>query len=307
MATQRNTINCNRRERPVMINDANGVFRQNDVILGAPNYENRKNTIHDNLGKEILKTRLSNNTIFIDTELRNIEYYPEPFKFDVKFGGTMQRTEPVAVNVRGEMFEYTRYIDGDVQIVIPRDFRNVNSIRIDAVIVPNCIHMISREDGAFEPEECKKISHYKYLILRIKELKTFRKYSNNPLINDNSIILTNDSSWGDRNEYWVPLDNTIQSYGSQLLNISRLSFELYDNRGNPLRYTLDGKSFNPVSEYKRTIDQAIQLDMQHRSTEHLLPYLKSLRRLLEYAYPEVHMNIETVEAELNTVPNFSYV
>jgi len=307
MAIIRNTANCNRTERHGMINDAVGVFRQNDVILGAPNYGNRKNTIHDNLGGEILRTRLSNNTIFIDTELRNIEYYPEPFKFDVKFGGTLQKTEPVVVNILGEMFEYTRYIDGDTQIVIPRDFRNVNSIRIDAVIVPNCLHMISREDGAFEPEECNRISHYKYLIMRIKELKTFRKYSNNPQINDNSIILTNDSTWGNRNEYWIPLDNTIQSYSSQLLNISRLSFELYDNRGNPLRYTLDGKSFNPVSEYKRTIDQAIQLGIQRKCTDHLTPYLKSLKRLLECAYPEVHMNIETVEAELDTVPNFSYV
>lgn len=307
MSSIRGRPNCNITDRPIMINDANGVFRQNDVILSAPNYENRKNTIHDNIGKEILKTRLSNNTIFIDTELRNIEYYPEPFKFDVKFGGTAQRTDQVSVNVRGEMFTYTRYIDGDTQIVIPRDFKNVNSISINAVIVPKCIHMIGKEDGSFEPAECKNINNYKYLILRIKELKTFRKYSNNPLINDNSIILTNDSTWGNGNEYWVPLDTTIQSYSSQLLNVNRLSFELFDNRGNPLKYTLDDEPFNPVSEYKRTIDQAIQLGVHRKSTEHLSPYLKSLKILLEYAYPEVHMNIETVEAELDTMPNFSYV
>jgi len=289
------------------INLLSDVYKQNDVILDEPLYENKQNTVHNNIGKEVLRHRTSNNSIFIDTELRNIEYYPEPFKFDVKFGGIAQKTECIRAIVGGEIFEYTRYIDGDTQIVIPRDFKNVKSVRIDAVIVPCSVHMIGKEDGSFGPSPCHRISNYKYLIMRIKELKTFKKYSNNPLINDNSLILTNDSTWGNLNEYWVPIDPTIQSYNSNLLNISRLSFELYDNKGNPLRYTLDGEPFNPVTEYRKTIDMVIGLKNQHQTSDYLLPYLKSLRSLMEYAYPEVHMNIETVEPELDTLPNFSYI
>lgn len=295
----------------IIINDnmnaIRDVYSENKVLLEESTFENQKNVIHNNIGSEIIKKQVFDNKIFIDSSIRNIQQYPEPFKFDVKFGGVAQNTENVRAILNKEIFEYNLFTSGDPQIVIPRNFKNVKSVEINAVIMPCFIHMISQEDGSFRPSTKNCLKHYKYLILKIKELNTFKKYSNNPLINDNCLVLTNNRVWGEDNEYWVPISDTIASYDSRLMNINRLSFELYDHTGKPLQYTLDGEPFSPPSEYKKIIDLVLERQKNKKPADDLFPYLNSLRRLVRYTYPDIHMTITTYEAEINTQPNFSFI
>ena len=283
----------------------NNVYSSSQIpILEQPDYKNNGNLVHNNIGKNILSEQEINNVVFIDTDFRNTQYYPHPFKFDVKFNGIMGKTETIKTIVDGIEYSYVDYVDGDVQIVIPKDFKNVIKVKINAIVLPINIDYIEKCDGSYVISD-RKLNCEKYIIVKIKELTTLRKWSNNPLIDNNSIIMVQDTTWGECNEYWTPVYEEAVSFESKLENVTRLSFEIYKSNGTPINITLNGNQFNPIKEYKDLITKIKNNELDPHSDPKIIPRLNSLKKIVLSMYPEIHITITTLEPQLNTLPKYN--
>jgi hypothetical protein len=275
------------------------------VLLGKPNFINPNNNLHNNIRENVLREQSFDNRIFIDSALRSIEYYPNPFKFDVKFDGILAKTEPVTFYYNGESYQYSHHVEGDTQIVITKGFKNVKYVNMNALIMPIFIDFLTQADGSYKPS-LKCLKRFRYLILKIKELKSTKKYSNNQLIDGDGFVLVQDDTFGDSNEYWIPIYNNVSYYDSNLQNINRLSFEIYDNKGNPLVPTLDGKPHDFVTEYKKLIDRLKTINPKDSLIDQLLPKLNSLKCIVENIFPDVHMTFNVLDCMIDTVPNHAF-
>jgi len=82
---------------------------------------------------------------------------------------------------------------------------------------------------------CSMNDRYKFLILKVKELKNNRMYSTNTATADNTFILHVDRSIGNFHNVWITRFGTCTFPNSLLFNLERLSIEFYNNKGERLR------------------------------------------------------------------------
>ena len=303
-------------------------------MIGTPNYDNPNNTFVNNIDKSVMKQQYFDNKIFIDTTYRNTNIDSEPFSFVVKFNGVDPSYKEISVTIDNEIFSYKSYINGD-SIVILRNFSNVRSATINALIMPINIkytQYISDENEyyfdvltdddlspyysfrAVEGEELDK-SLYKYLIMNINELSNGRSYSNNNAINSESFIMKKDNSVSNRN-IWIPVHGYVEYFDSRLKNIDRLTVKICDDTGELLRTYVDNKIFNFFNEYKKTITLAkeiisdSELEENQQYDEHearinlLKARLQSMKTIVDGIGPELHLTINTIEVQINTLPNY---
>jgi hypothetical protein len=229
------------------------------VILGLPDYTNKKNTLHNNINENVLLESIFQNKIFIDTTLKDYSLEPDLFKFSVNFSSGNISLTDINIMIEGcEKFSYKKSINGNANIYIEKNFRNVKNVSIDALIMPSYIEFITNKDGLYEPVHKTKIS-YKYIVLKIKELNNGRCYSNNKNLGSESFIMRLDDDLCKNNNIWVPLSCNIFYPDSQLKNIDKLTVEICDNNGNLLVTKLDGKPYDFFKEYRNLIDNITYL------------------------------------------------
>lgn len=83
--------------------------------------------------------------------------------------------------------------------------------------------------------QCMINDHYKFLILKIKELKNNHIYSTNTGTSDNTFVLLVDKLIGNCQTVWISRNGTCTFPSSLLQNIERLTIEFCDNRGERLK------------------------------------------------------------------------
>ncbi len=294
------------------------------MYMGNPDYVNPMNNLHNNIGDRVMLEQTFDNKIFIDTTFKDYSKHPEPFKFIVKFNSTDPTTKIVSINIDDCTYSYSKYIDGETEIVFDRIFKNVKYVNVNAMILPNCIDYKTLNDGSYAP--CgKKLANaaYKYLILKIDELKNGRCFSNNQSLGKEFFIMKKDDDASHNNQIWIPIYKNIGFFDSQLKFVDRLTVEICDDKGKRLCTTLDGKNYDFFADYRKIIDMINHLKHlnTNQTTNHttatiqcqrdeqinkLIPKLKSLKIITDYLAPELHLTFNTLEPQIDTKPQFRH-
>lgn len=282
------------------------------MFLGQPDYSNPNNTLHNNIGNRVLLEQTFDNKIFIDASFRDYSRHCEPFKFTVKFNGTNAKTESVYIIVDGVSYSYPKYIEGDTDVVIDRVFKNVRYVNVNALILPNHITFKTDPDGSYSHNGTSLAkTHYKYIILKINELRNGRYYSNNPALGRESFIMKMDTDICINNQIWIPIHKNVSYFDSQLKLVDRLTVEICDDKGIRLCGKLDGKCHDFFADYRKTIDKVLHLQKLNtpeamEQIEELTPKLSSLKGITESLSPELHLTFNTIEPQIDTKPQYRY-
>jgi hypothetical protein len=147
-----NAINTNGVSTGSMSNGGNFVqtFKQATPLIDPIDYRNKNNLLHNNVGDVVLTDNIMEYRINIDSFDRNVELYPNPFNFIVKFNN-------------GEFSQWG---------IIPLTLLNVQYVKIETIILPIFINVMCPNDSTCH---CRKV-HKKcllddrFIILEIKEL-----------------------------------------------------------------------------------------------------------------------------------------
>jgi hypothetical protein len=313
------------------------------VFLDKYNYENPKNNLHNNIGSSVLLEQIMTNKILIDSSFQDHKNNPDPFRFIVKFNGIQPYYEDICVKFRlgsdsscssslsclycsssssGSSCSYSSYnneyefsylkygsdnvkINGDNCVVIDKAFKNVKCVYIDELIMPVSITYKTTDDGSYK--KCHNLAHnkYKYLILKINELSNNRFFTSNKKMGNEAFIMKADKNICHNNHLWIPIYGSVCYPLSNLKNIDRLTIEICDDQNKRLVPQLDGVNHDFYADYVDTINYAKQkLDNDEEIEIEIINKLNSLKEIIQGIYPEIHLTIDTVEAQINTIPGF---
>ena len=285
------------------------------TFLEKPSYENPKNMFHNNVGSNVLMEQIMSNKIFIDSSFQDHKKNPEPFKFIVKFNGIQPYYEETGIKFTSDddeyEFNYCKYgssnikINGDSCVVIDKAFKNVKCVFIEELIMPIAICYYEDTDGSYKKSYNLAHNKYKYLILKINELSNERFYTNNKKIGNEAFIMKADKDICKNNHLWIPICDRVCYPASNLKNIDRLTIEICDDQNNRLIPQLDGKNHDFYDDYVKTIESVrTQLENNQPIAPNTIKKLSSLKEILRGLYPEIHMTIDTLDVQINTMPNY---
>jgi hypothetical protein len=139
-----NNITPDRLERLGSGNISNGIQYDNGSLnpkhqmLGE--YEKPINLIHNNVTKNVVSEMLQEYTIIIDSNDRDIDKYPNPFSYRVKFNG----------------------LSGTKDANIMRQFDNVKYIKLDTGIIPTKYYYV-KQDTSLNSTDISLVSHLNLL------------------------------------------------------------------------------------------------------------------------------------------------
>lgn len=240
-------------------------------LIDKTDFRNKHNTLHNNLNPTLLQEGITEYTIFIDSDNRNLDTYPDPFNYVVSFKA-LGKSVDRHYRRNKQDFDNTAYDETPAPVII-RDFKNVKYVNLHGVILSKFYikkFMLDqtieiKQDNAsiniksteFEKmgnsipnnhnnNKCHVCNHHccacgihdrnKFLILRVKELETLHLFSTNTYSSDNSFILLVDKTIGSAHNTWLPIPKSCVFPDNQLNNIKRLTIEFYDSEGRKLSY-----------------------------------------------------------------------
>jgi hypothetical protein len=241
----------------------NKAYHPNTPLIEQHDYSNHNELLHNNINSTVLDEHIVEYAINIDSVDRDINVYPDPFKFTVKFNppsrNIIQTEKPIDYKnkSKGTRIEETVF-EGPPGPYICKEFRNVKYIKLTGIILPQCKKNFRKE------EDCKcedLLINDRFIILRIKELEDdtgVRTYNTG----DSSVrfdssgksfsypkpfcIVYCDKLIG-KKYYSGSVKNGERVYNnSQLGNIKQLTFEFFDSFGVPIKTNgiTSGKDLN---------------------------------------------------------------
>jgi hypothetical protein len=240
-------------------NDFNNAFTTNQPFIEKFDYKNRNNFLHNNVNESTMIEQIIEYTINIDSQDRSLIAYPNQFNFSVTFGGHGNVTEKkiyvkknmnqkYIVNESSKESKTIQY-EATPGPVINRKFKNIKFLRIDYIILPktNIIIGENNEMCLSKVDSDKLTFKYKYLLLRINEIKSDKILGTNRNLENDIFILYPDKIMGDNHIMWLPTIG-IKTYKNSILeNINKLTFEILTPKGETLFITdVNGKSINDL-------------------------------------------------------------
>lgn len=196
-------------------------FRNNQSMIDRPDFTNRGNVIHNNMGESLRDQKITEYKIHIHSKDRNTNISQSPFNFKIPFGSTQS-------------------------FKIDKKFTHIKYISIDAVILPNTVAIdVSRADVSVLCPTSSEYGEYiggvldsttplttltenKYLVLKIEELGNFRNMGTSSQIDSNTFLLYSDKSMGIDGTLWRPIHSTVVYPTSQPFMLSNMTIKLYD-------------------------------------------------------------------------------
>jgi len=294
-----------------------------EQLVGQPSYSNPSNNIHNNIGSDVMLIQNMDCKVFIDSEYRNKTYKDSrnrPFKFTVRFKNSEQTPVPntVTLEYNGEVYSYPDYdtqnkntssTNSGIDIVFPYEFHNVNYVKVNTLIMPRYIEYETTKDGAIKNVVGRKLAKtQRYLVLKIEQLNTIKKISNNPKIDGRCFIMKLDRESGFNNEFYIPIGDKISAFCSSLQNIDRLDIQILNKKGDELSPTLDGKPHNFHIDYKESIEKLRRELAKPKKDQQVIDALElrliSLRHITSCIDPELHITINNINQQINTTPKF---
>jgi len=195
-------------------------YTSNTPLIEKQDFRNQNNMIHNNVGNNVLTENVVEYAIHMDSSDRNINIYPNQFKFSVHFNDT---TSPN----------------------IDRQFKNIKYIRLENIILPHVYNIDSSNistnttytdasGNRFSDNDDYVMTNNKFLLLKIKELANDRVLSTNNIVRSDTIKLYYDVTLNKFYDSWTTNQNSFVYTNGNLENVKRLSFELFDPEGNQI-------------------------------------------------------------------------
>ncbi len=271
-------------------NNFNKAFSVNQPFIEKMDFANKNSLLHNNVNENTLVEQIIEYFINIDSSDRSITAYPNPFKFTVTFGGMAPTVEKKTFvkknfNSAGTVNE-SKYINKKIEYegtpgpIINREFRNVKYMRIDYLILPKTNILddsITPSDISnsfsgscdvntycLSTKESDRIAYkYKYLILRVNEIKSDKILGTNRNLENDTFILYPDKFMGANHVMWLPTSGTRSYKNSNLENLSRLTFEILSPKGELLYvFDSDGKIIDIANINNPCVEDCIKENIQ---------------------------------------------
>jgi hypothetical protein len=284
-----NSITTNNMPQNSGPNNFNKGFVINQPMIEKMDYRNKNNLLQNNVNEDTLLEQVIEYYINIDSVDRSLVAYPNPFKFTLTFGGMgpvaerktfVKKNFNIVGTVNASKYESKKInYEGTPGPIINREFKNVKYLRIDYLILPktNIVEITDPTEisnsfsGSCPPEEyClsskdkdKIAFKYKYLILRINEIRSDKILGTNKNIENDCFILYPDKILGAHHIMWLPTSGT-RSYKNSLLdNIKKLTFEILTPKGEQIYiFDSDGKVINPTDESNKCLYECVNDNIQ---------------------------------------------
>lgn len=278
--------------------DFNTGFRQNSQMIERQSYENKGNLIHNNINDKVLNEFIIDYYINIDSTDRSLDSYPNPCKFVVTFGGSGKQQINSINKIEktpsgGQIIVNTKVsMPATPGPVINRKLKNVKYIKLDYIILPKTFYVIkSPIDGTYSVSntDANKLSKYKYLILKIKEIENNKILSTNNIVgNDGTIIYPDRLLGGSENTIWISKTGFKVYNNSMLGNINKLTISILDPQGNEIN-VIDETIGKPVNFGQILADSTVSDEVKDS--------IREIQPLLEM---NMSLIIGIVENELTT-------
>jgi hypothetical protein len=253
-------------------NQFGNAYQAQQQLINRPDYINAGNLMHNNMGDKILDTNTVEYKVFIDSVDRDPLFFPDPFKFVVRF----RPQERSFVN--GEEFT------GDPAPHIPIEFRNVKYIKIVHNVLPLYSAIMKSSDAAdvrttvsVETQATasrslntdisdaawtdilteigaaanypgysldsssanSKLLDDRFISLKIKEIQNERLTvgTNNAIISSFGFLIP-DKAISTNYYITTPYNSTRIFQDDELMNLKRLTIDYYDSFGSRLEYKI---------------------------------------------------------------------
>lgn len=200
----------------------NQTFVPNTPIVPHQVNLNKQQLLVDNLGENVLAENIIEYTLHIDSSDRDPTLYLNQFKFPVHFG---DKTQPN----------------------IARKFKNVKYIKLENVIIPTIYKVCASgvdpsgtlpdpSNNNFSSDPNYNTLNERYLLLKMKELTNERVLSTGNIVKSDTVKLYYDVELNSYYNSWTTNQNSFVFPNSNLGNLKKLTFELYDSYGNQLLF-----------------------------------------------------------------------
>ena len=247
----------------------------------------KHNTLYDNMNANLLSETLTEYRLNIDSFDRNVEIYPDPFKYVLSFAPVLNSTNPLlddyvldeqeALIYSTEpslLVSYNDKLKRSYNPFITREFKNVKFIRIDNLVMPRFHTLVINDEwkhcprckSAFIKDDFERLSDVVLSSQRyIPDVEACGVLFTDRFImlkieelNDGRNLATNTINsqaftiFPDKYQgimYWRgnPYYAMRTWYDSALGNINRLSFEFYNSWGVPI--TLNTKAIDYETKF----------------------------------------------------------
>lgn len=226
-------------------------------------FRNKRETLHDNIGENVLDEHVVEYKIIIDSIDRDIKTYPDPFTYMVKF------------NAVSSFGDYT----GAPKPHIGKQFENVKYIKLESIILPQH-SKIKYHDKKFVFDPESRLPSERFVSLIIKELNNERiltTFQDN-VRTDGSKMFTPQTPFSiiipDKllgfNYYTGISYYGSKVYKSSLLGtITQLQIQFADSLGRPLKFN-DIFTHDDLEQYEFNNGDPLSIDdLRHPLNERL--------------------------------------
>jgi hypothetical protein len=214
-------------------------FTSNQPIIDKQTFSNMNNVIHNNMGDNLLAEHIVEYRINIDSYDRDINVYPDPFQFNVVFGGASKNSIKKYVladpSNRGlGRIPQKVQMSAVPQPYINRSFENIKYIRLENIILPKFTNILKDvSNDTYSVDTTTPIHHNRFNIMVVKELDSPNNLGTN-YISESGFVLINDKHIGENYFSCLPFYTT-RTYTDALLgNINKLSISFYDSFGEQI-------------------------------------------------------------------------
>lgn len=234
-------------------------YAQPDQIIEKINYRNQNHILHNNVGEYVLDPSIVEYRVDVDSLDRDINVYPDPLDFIVKFNPIPSGIVSTEINERGKLRRIDEYFAGTPRPHIGREFRNVKYVKLDTAILPQRVGTVDCDKNKDDEDEISlkeefydedNLMNDRFISLVVKELTQDqpRYYST---MDDSYRILNN----GTTTTPPKPFSNIVRDkilgpyhycgipfYGSALYkrvalgNLKQMSIQFYDSTGQKLQF-----------------------------------------------------------------------
>lgn len=278
-------------------------FEKTEPIIERIDYTNKNDILHNNIGNNVLDEHIVEYRVLMDSQDRDIRYYPDPFSYTVKFnpnaGGSIQHEEYIDYKnkSKGTKIVESKFA-GAPSPVINAEFRNVKYIKLENVVLPQFSKLRKNKEGEYEFDPSSNLPTNRFVNLVIKELDCDRVYSTSDNVTRHDkkghcytppspfAIIIPDKLLGLQYYAGIPYYGSKIYKNSLLGNVTQLTIQFYDCEGVLLKYN-DLFTYDDLQQYEFDNNEPLpKCDLRN-------PYNKRLQN-------HVSLIFGIVESQVNT-------
>jgi hypothetical protein len=239
-------------------NNFQNAFTPNTPIIDAPDYINRKQVLHNNLGEKLFSERVVEYRAIMHSGDRDRLKFPSPFFMQVSFGNS--NVEP---NI-DESMTNVKYVTLN-NVWVPRTVA-IDTSKID---IQNKIYDINPVLCGSHSSQLEinsdSLGLRPYLLLKVKELDDKHLMGTSPILKRDSFMIVPDQRIGDM-YIFKPKRSTVVYSNSSLKNLNMFTLQLLNEKGKQIEIVdQNGKkiigqniSSNVPFDYNKFVEKYIE-------------------------------------------------